>query len=87
MKNSTRILQIAPAPPGLWAQFTDGPGQKAGERLPVALFALVEFEDETDPEFRWQEIRPYVFSATTPGDPDSIWDATESPGYRGWAPE
>ena len=48
---------------------------------------MVEFEDETDPEFRWQEIRPYVFSATTPGDPDSIWDATEAPDYCGWAPE
>ena len=44
MKNSTRILQIEAAAPGLWARFKDGPD--GGQRLPVVLFALVEFEDE-----------------------------------------
>ena len=46
MKNSTRILQIEAAAPGLWARFKDGPD--GGQRLPVVLFALVEFEDEKD---------------------------------------
>ena len=85
MKNSTRILQIEAAAPGLWARFKEGPD--GGQRLPVVLFALVEFEDETDPEYREQEVRPYVFSAVLPGDPDAIWDATEAPDYCGWAPE
>ena len=63
------------------------PDIHGGQRLPVVLFALVEFEDETDPEYREQEVRPYVFSAVLPGDPDAIWDATEASDYCGWAPE